>query len=369
MDEKIKEIFDRLSDQLSAEEFEQRVEDKMALMGGLCDKRTAAMLVAREFGEIELKINQIKPDTGKVIFVGKVISISEVHEFDRTDGSLGRVTNLSLGDETGSIRVVLWDEATKPVSDGKIKVGQVLKVMGITRDGYFGTEVNADQCGVEEADADIQTRIEPFKISEIKPDMGDINLVTKVVDPGEAREFLRKDGSMGLVRSVILGDETGKIRLTLWNEKAEMKLVGGESLEVINALSRERYGQVEIQAGSYSVIRKSDAQVNYVEKITPISELKAESISSISGFVTGFGEVREFERDNGTVGKVANIYISDHNDRVRVTLWNDHVKLIEDLDIGTRIELIDGQVKTGWNNELEVSCGWGTKITFAPPEN
>jgi len=368
MDQEIGEIYDQISGQISPQEFERRVEEKVQLMGELCDRRTAAMLVAREFGEVELKIDRIRPETGKVTFVGKIVSISEVHEFARGDGSAGRVANLAVGDETGTVRIVLWDELVEPVSSGELKVDQTFRIRGFTREGYFGTEVTVDRGGLEEVEAQIQTRVEPHKISEIRADMGDINLLAKVVDPGAVREFTRRDGSVGRVRSVTLGDDSGKIRLTLWNEKAEMDLEAGETLEVINALSRERYGQVEIQAGGYSVVRKSEVAIEYDEKITTISELAPGSIYSISGFVTGLGEVREFERDNGAVGRVSNIYVSDETGRVRVALWNDHVRLIENIDLGSRIELVDCMAKEGWNGELEVSCGWSTRVTFAPPE-
>ncbi|MCR3883807.1 MAG: OB-fold nucleic acid binding domain-containing protein, partial [Methanothrix sp.] len=150
--------------------------------------------------------------------------------------------------------------------------------------------------------------------------------------------------------------------------KAEMEIEEGETLEVVNAISRERYGQVEIQAGGYSALRKSDELIEFQEKITAISEMEAGSIYSISGFVSGLGEVREFGRDDGTIGRVANIYISDDMGRVKVSLWDDHVRLIERIDLGSRIELFDCMAKVGWNGELEVTCGWRTKVTFAPPE-
>ena len=50
MDPEIKEIFEQVSGQISPDEFENRVEEKVSLMAGLCDRRTAAMLVARELG-------------------------------------------------------------------------------------------------------------------------------------------------------------------------------------------------------------------------------------------------------------------------------------------------------------------------------
>lgn len=368
MDREIGEIYDQISGQISPQDFEARVEEKVSLMGELCDRRTAAMLVAREFGEMELKIDRIRPETGKVTFLGKVISISMVHEFPRSDGSVGRVANLSIGDETGTVRIVLWDDLVEPVARGEIAAGETFRVRGFTREGYFGTEVTVDRGGLEEVEADIETRVEPHKISEIRADMGEITIIAKVIDPGEIRRFARRDGTAGLVRSVTLGDDSGKIRLTLWNEMAEMEIEAGDTLEVGNALSRERYGQVEIQAGGYSTVRKSEVAVDYQERITPVSEVEAGSTFSVSGFVTGLGEVREFQRDDGTVGRVANIYVSDDTGRVRVALWNDHVNLIEKIDLGSRIDISDCLARSGWNGELELSCGWRSRVTFAPPE-
>jgi replication factor A1 len=198
--------------------------------------------------------------------------------------------------------------------------------------------------------------------------MAEVNMVARVIDPGEAKEFVRKDGTGGLVRTVLLGDETGKIRLTLWNDQAGMEVSEGETLEIMNASTRERYGQVEVQAGRYTAVRKSNLLVEYRERITPIADLEAGKVCSISGFVTGLGEVREFQRGDGTPGRVANIYISDATGRIRVALWGDHVQLVESLDLGFKAEIIDGQVKSGWNEELEISCNWRTRITFAPPE-
>jgi len=169
------------------------------------------------------------------------------------------------------------------------------------------------------------------------------------------------------VRTVLLGDETGKIRLTLWNDQARISLQEGESLEIINASSRERYGQVEIQAGGFTVLRKSQQEVAFSEKTTPIEDLKPGMLCSIAGIVTGLGELREFQREDGTAGRVASIYLSDGTGRVKAVLWGEHVDLLKGLDLGHRAELIDAQVKSGWNEELEVSCGWRTKITFAPP--
>ena len=370
MDEQVKEIYKQVADRINAEEFQARVDEKVALMAGLCDGRTAAMLVARDLGTVEVltRIGSIRPEMGNVTFQGRVISVSEVREFPRSDGSVGRVVNLVLSDETGSIRVALWDENVELVRSGDLKVDQCLKVRGLAREGYAGTEVSLGRGGgIEEVDLDIKPRQAAYKIAEIKSDMSEVSLVALVVDPGEAREFVRKDGGIGKVRTVLLGDETGKIRLTLWNEQAAMPLEKGETIEVQNGSCRERYGSLEISTGGYSTVKKSSQKVQFSEKVVPISDLKPGMIASVSGFVTGLGEVRQFQRDDGKAGRVANIYVSDETGRIKVALWGDHVDSLEGLDLGYRAEIIDAQAKSGWNEELELSCGWKSRITFAPP--
>jgi len=370
MDEELTEIFRQVEGQVSPEEFEARIEEKVSLMAGLCDRRTAAMLVARELGasEVMVKIGRIRPESGTVTFIGRVMSVSDIREFLRNDGSTGRVANLTLADETGTVRIVLWDEATDMVRSGQVQLDQCYKVKGMAKEGFKGTEISLGRTGnIQEADEDIRPRIEPHKISEIHRDMGEVNLVARVLDPGQPREFVRKDGSPGLVRTVILGDETGKIRLTLWNDHAKTDLAEADVLEIINGSSGERYGQVEIRTGGYSVVRKSNQQVSYSEKISSISDLKPDTLCSISGFVTGLGELREFQRDDGSPGQVANIYVSDATGRVKVVMWGDHARLLEGLDLGYKADIVDCQAKNGWNEELELSCNWRTRITFSPP--
>jgi replication factor A1 len=370
MDEQVLEIYRQVADQITPDDFQTRVEEKVALMAGLCDERTAAMLVARDLGTCEVltKIGSIRPEMGNVTFTGRVVSISEIREFPRTDGSAGRVVNMTLADESGSVRLALWDENVELVRSGDLSAGQCLKVRGMAKEGYAGTEVTLGRGGgFEEVDLDIRPRKEAYKICEIKGDMSQVDLLGVVVDPGEPREFLRKDGGKGLVRTVMLGDETGKISLTLWNDKASMPLATGECLEVKGGSCRERYGSLEISTGSFSSVQKSSEKVDFTESITSVADLKPGMICSVRGFVTGLGEVREFQKDDGKMGRVANIHISDETGRIKAALWGDHVDLLQGLDLGYSAEIIDAQAKSGWDDCLELSCGWRTRITFAPP--
>ncbi|MGZ7167340.1 MAG: hypothetical protein ACXVIP_02895, partial [Halobacteriota archaeon] len=46
----VKDVYERLTTTISEEEFAERVNEKVEHMSGLCDEKTAALLVAHELG-------------------------------------------------------------------------------------------------------------------------------------------------------------------------------------------------------------------------------------------------------------------------------------------------------------------------------
>jgi replication factor A1 len=365
--EEIEEVFKKLEGKLSREEFKSKVEEKVTMMNGLCDSKTAAMLVASEMGLNEtIKIKDMAADRGSVVFAGKVLSISDIREFSRDDGNAGRVVNITFADDTGSIRAALWDEAADLVKIGDIKVGQSLKVKGYIKEGTRGLEVNVGRGGgIEHLDREVAVNIKPLKINEIKPGMNNLDVKGKVIDIGAMKTFQRKDGATGKVTNITLGDETGKIRVTLWDSKAEnIGFKAGDTVEIMNGYSRENTfsNQTELQVGSAGSIVISNTAVNYSENITPIADIGINSAYSVAGHVSGIDEIREFERQDGTKSKVSNIYVSDDTGRIRVALWGEHAELVKELDIGSEIRVIDAYAKSGRNEEVELSAGTRTRI-------
>ena len=373
MDE-ITKLYERLADRITFDDFKTKIDEKVATMGGLCDLETAALLVIQELGGDEpiTKIKDIAPDSGSVCFACKVVSISDIHEFSRSDGSTGRVANLKVGDETGTIRVSLWDELVD-VAD-KIEVGEHLQISGYAKEGYAGTtEVSVGRTGhidVIEPMQEIAVHLKPHSIADLSPGMIDVSVVGQVLHISDIRTFTRKDGSnsTGSVGNITIGDETGKIRVTLWDDKTEVmgKLNIGDCIEITGGYTRENYydSRTEIQIGDQGNIKKSDETVNYVENVTPISDIGIDETVTIVGYVTGLDEVREITRSDGKISRVTNIYVSDEtgDNRIRVALWGEHADI--HLDVGDKIQIIDCYAKSGWNNEIELSAGWKSSISL-----
>ena len=226
------------------------------------------MLVANKLGFSDVsgdsvKISDITDENKTANFIARIVSTFEVKEFTRSDGTIGRVGNLIVGDETGKIRVTLWDNIADLLKTGEIKVGQTVQISGSVKYGYSGIEIqvgNNDALTRSEEQVEVTERAQQIK--DIKDGMGDLNLTGKVLEISDVRTFQRKDGTDGKVGNLLLGDSTGAIRVVLWDEKTDI-LTGiecGDAIDVINGYARENAfsHKVELQIGNQGIIRKSD---------------------------------------------------------------------------------------------------------------
>jgi len=97
---------------LEKEEIERRIEAKKAKLSGLISKEGAAQIIASELGisleNVDVKIMELMPGMKKVNVIGKIIDIFPVREFEKNNRR-GKVANFILADDTGNLRVVLWD--------------------------------------------------------------------------------------------------------------------------------------------------------------------------------------------------------------------------------------------------------------------
>src|SRR3990167_1957944 len=99
---------------ISESEIEEKINEKMKQLSGLISKEGAAHIVANEVGiklfeafSGKLQIKNILAGLRNVETVGKVLQTYELREFT-TNERQGKVASMVIGDETGTIRVVLW---------------------------------------------------------------------------------------------------------------------------------------------------------------------------------------------------------------------------------------------------------------------
>jgi len=130
----------------SRKQLYEKVKNKHEELSGLISMEGAAHLVARDLGvsilipdKRELKIKDLVNGMRNISIKGRVIQISDKREFDRKDGSKGRVCNLIITDGTGEVRVPLWDKQVNMVDEGKLNEGNVIHIKNaLARDNVFG---------------------------------------------------------------------------------------------------------------------------------------------------------------------------------------------------------------------------------------
>ena len=318
----------------------------------------------------EKKIGEIDREMSDVSVCGKILEIGPVKTFTRKDGREGKVSNMMIGDETRTIRLTLWDEKSELANE--LRIGESIQVMnGYARFNNFSKkiEISVGSMGsINKLDREVDYKMKFVKISEITDGMNGINLSARILDISDARSFIRKDGSEGHIGNFIVGDETGKIRLTLWDDKTEYldEFDFDETVDIINAYAKvNNFSQaVEINIGSRGTIKPSTADVVYQEKMDKLADILPGRSYSVQARVVEIGDLREFEREDGTRNAVANIEIEDETGSMRVALWGEHAAIVNDLQPGMEIRFSDIFSKFGMNETIELSAGNRTKITI-----
>jgi replication factor A1 len=239
----------------------------------------------------------------------------------------------------------------------------VLRIKGRPKEGFNGVEVNADRVEPDDdAEVDVQV-LDSYRAEDLSLGLSDVNLKGRVLDTDTVRTFSRDDGSEGRVANLTLGDETGRVRVTLWDEKADRaeEVEPGSSVEVVDGYVRERDGDLELHVGSRGAVEDLEEDIEYVPDTVDIERLELGDQVDIAGGVIETDPKRTFDRDDGSTGQVRNVRVKDDTGDIRVALWGE--KADADVDLGDYVVLTDVEVQDGWQDDLEASANWRSTVS------
>ncbi len=258
---------------ISIEELEARIKEKLARLSDLISKEGAAHIVANELGvklfddlrSRKLKINNLLGGMRSVTIAGKITQMFGVNHYNK-NGREGKVANMFMADETGMVRVVFWDSNhIKLIEDNQIKEGDIIRI----RNGYIRVnngfnEIHAGsyaQVFVNPPDEKIENvaesqhfSFEDKKISELKDNDDNVAISGTIVQAFEPRFYTAcpecgkkvlaegesfKCGEHGIVNAehvpilnVFFDDGTDSIRVTAFRNQAE-RILGLSREEVL----------------------------------------------------------------------------------------------------------------------------------------
>ncbi len=375
------------------------IEEKRQELGPeVVNEESAAMIIARELGidlqqvsaKARIRIEDITESTGRVPLTARVVSRNPIRTFTRKDGGEGKVASLFVADETGEIRVTLWDEITRVVDEDIVKIGDVIQLRG----GYVkkglgdALEINMGRMSgikvldeYEIEDLGIEFGETPStKIGELQEEkMFNITVTAKIQKVFPLSTFSRDDGE-GKVLRLIVADETGETGCVFWDKDAEVMEDAkvGEVFRLSGAYTkRGRYGNIEIHAGrSAQIERDLKVKIDAVKPseemtLSPVGEKQIADITlemrdvDVEGKVVQMFPINTFDR-NGKEGRVQNIIIADESAQIRLTFWNEDVEKIEGLKVDDVVSVRHAYAKEGYRGGVEIHMGRDAEITINP---
>lgn len=354
---------------LTREEILKAIKKKKTASGGLLTEEAAARLVAAEQGvEIRLEkqppkvyIHQLVSGLNDVTVLGRVLLVNATRADTRSDVGW-RMAKLLIGDRTGVVAVVLWNDKAE-LAEG-IQLRQVVKVShGYVRRSKEGeVELHVGQRGDVQmshgSETDDFPQIEGFcrKIAELGS--GNKRVIVEGVIQAiyPVSTFQRRDGTEGKVLRAILKDGSGRIPVVFWNDKAEGMAKVGEGATVLLVNARMRKSRqteaFELHVEDYASVEVSDRPKCFL-RIADLEE--GMEVAHIEGTVATGPTRREVTTRGGEKVSVASLELEDSSGRVWVSVWRGHVESVEGLAVGARVKLRGVFVRRRFGGQLEVS--------------
>jgi replication factor A1 len=377
---------------LTREVVERLIQEEKAKASGLLTDEAAAHLVASNLGmdgageriEAKLKIGALTSGLNDVSLTGRVLHLFPSRTFQRADGRQGKVLRMLIGDATGIVAVVFWDDKADHIIASNVSRGKIIRVLhGYSRErqGSGEVEVNVGNRGsvymepLDVVDSEFPQMDSFFKTPGQISTIGAINVEGVIMGRSPQSTFTRKDGTEGKVVRLTLEEGGRQITTVLWDEKVEeaAKLSDGTRVRIIGANAKVRQG------GGFEIHLNRNSEVEVLEEgVLPheplnqwskIGELKDGMRSvSVAGKVTSVGEPREFIRKDGTKGRVASVVLEDETGVIRLSLWDDDVNALSDMPIGTIVAVENGYTRAGYGNSTDLNVGRLGTMKINPSE-
>ncbi len=122
-----------------------------------------------------------------------------------------------------------------------------------------------------------EEEVEFVKVDTLKPSLRNVNVTVKVVNIGEPRSVTsRRDISVHRVAEALVGDETGCVLLTLWDDQTSA-FNNGDVIEVKNGYTSLFRGFLRLNIGRHGVAEKVDREIGEVNTENNLSKERHES--------------------------------------------------------------------------------------------
>lgn len=342
--------------------------------------------VAPDLPAYEEKITNLEDITedGEYNVIVRITKISTLREIQKDDKTLQIIT-LDIMDKTGSMEFTLWNNDTKLVETLELKENDTIKIIKARANTRYEqvSLSNSWNGRIVKGDYDLpEFKQEILKLDQAKSEQENvcvIGVITKVYD---TITFEKSDGSTGQVRSIEITDDTDSIRVTLWNKETEILMNKGDIIKIEGAnvefddYSGDRH---RLNTGwNAAIVINPEIDDELRQKLSDVSNVGIVKISDVLdinqdegrevdvlGRILAIADIRQFQRVDGTDGKVRSIDLADETGVVRTSLWDDKSEITQKL--GDAIKIENARTRLG-QNTMELSVGRSSRIAVPSDE-
>ncbi len=307
------------SKKITPRDLDTRMKEKINELAGLISEEGAAYIIANELGveliseKAKLKIKELYAGMRSVSTAGKIVRKYETREFAK-DGRTGKVCSLVLGDETETIRLVLWNDQADLAA--KMQEGDILLLKNAyIKENKGGKELHLGKEGVLEINPPgeivntVVSQRDGFErktIGQLQDNENNVEILGTVVQAFDPHFFqvcsqcgkraLESEGKFqcqehgviepgtSYVMNVVLDDGTGTIRSVFWKNQTH-HLLGKEeqdmlyykaNLSLFENIKNELLGEmfkVQGKVKKNEMFGRLEFNVQLVEKANPQEEI------------------------------------------------------------------------------------------------
>jgi ssDNA-binding replication factor A large subunit len=346
------------------------VDQKRQESHGLLSDEGAIRLVAQQLSISALptasigdqRIASVHAGLNNSTITGQVIMVGEVCEFQRSDGTPGKVLRMKVGDASGQITCVFWDDMAETLARESLAPGSTVRLLhGYTKHGmggevefHLGSRASFQILKRTQSSEPLTGNVTSSAVNFRASDQLRVRLLR-----------LQKSQSENGPTWALCSSESGLLIAKFWDNQAQDVLALGEGslLLIRDHWVTERNGMVYVNIGSKSTVSKESADFVAETPVASIGSLHpGPGLWTISGRIIERSDVREIETREGRRTRVSNIHVEDDTSKIRISLWDAHAEKAESLRIGDHVRLTGIRVRENMNGEKEASTVFLTQL-------
>jgi replication factor A1 len=287
------ELYQKLLESgISEAELEKRVQNKESEFGGFMSKQGILFIIAKENGiliqspeiseqlyeefeeeidydEFTIQLSEIKEEMRNIVLLGKILQIFETRDFTRKDGTGGKVSSFLFGDNSETVKVVLWGDKADFSKNEYFRVNELIRIIGAycKKGNDTNLEVHLGKRGKiilspEITNKNLRLRLDsikvksqngreikspsPSKIKDLVERFKYIKMIQGQVQIDEFKEINKKSGDKTFLLKLFLSDDSTTIRVLIWG------MIAIECLKIITDYDTVVISNVAVKENAYS---------------------------------------------------------------------------------------------------------------------